>query len=95
MTERLYELPPPTTGLLHPPARLRIAASYAATDGSCPESIEIEFHDLADLKAGGNSVLEIIGALAMAPSARYNLTPTHPLMRGTSSSDPSAASRQS
>jgi hypothetical protein len=47
---------------------IRIQASYPATDGSCPESIEIEWNDEAP--PSPRDLVELIGALAHVPNAR-------------------------
>lgn len=48
---------------------MRISASYPATDGSCPESIEIEYD--AEAFPPAEDVARLIEALAKVPGSRY------------------------
>lgn len=52
------------------PAALRIAATYPATDGSCPEQVEVEFGP--DTPVSPELVERLIGALAQVPTARFH-----------------------
>ncbi len=54
----------------YPQPRIRVSANYAATDGSCPEHIEVEIFDTegADL---GRLVAEAVHCLAGVPSRRW------------------------
>lgn len=55
--------------------KLRISATFPATDGACPEQVEVEFSDTANVT--GPLITEVIGALAQVPHVRYQ-TPAEP-----------------
>lgn len=73
------------------PPSLRITANYPFSDGSCPESIEIEM-DLE--KTNVETISVIIGALAEVPTTRLRAISTHPLHNAESGPLSPAASRQ-
>lgn len=55
-----------------PQPALRITANYPATDGSCPEHIEVELNDPTSLSSA--LITDVIDALASVPRARYQPT---------------------
>ncbi len=62
----------PTTNYF-PPPRLRVSASYPASDGTAPESIDIEIN--AGVPITGHLIRELVSALAAVPDHRYAVSP--------------------
>lgn len=56
--------------IVYRPPAMRIAATYPATDGSMPESIEVEINTP---DAGPELLHAAVSALAAVPSGRYRL----------------------
>ncbi len=60
----------PTT--VYPQPALRISATFPASDGTSPESIDVEFG--TGVVVDGNLVREVISALAAVPDHRYAIS---------------------
>ena len=67
---------PETPAPIFPLPRLRIHATYAATDGSRPESIYIEFGD--DTQVTAQLLTEVICALAGVGDGQVSLATDQP-----------------
>lgn len=55
-----------------PQPALRISATFPASDGSCPEHMEVEFNEPVQITSA--LITDVIGALAAVPHARYQPT---------------------
>lgn len=71
---------PPIVAYRQP--QLRICATFAATDGSCPESIDIEFGD--DVAITGQMLTEVVEALAAVAKGRMYISSEQAASRGRS-----------